>query len=77
MHRQVPLTPTSIHSKTISASRAGLATTPDIHPAADFPPTIFCNMVKDKDQQQKYDADVRILRNRGTPVEVIEVRCGT
>jgi hypothetical protein len=77
MHRQVPLNPTHIHSNTISASCAGLATTLDIHPAADFPPTIFCNMVKDKDQQQKYDADVRILRNRGTPVEVIEVSYGT
>lgn len=41
---------------------------------ADFPPTIFCNMVKDSEQQGKYDQDVRILEKRGTPVEVIEVR---
>lgn len=41
-------------------------------PPSDYPPTVFVSMVRDENTKPKIENDVKVLRNQGTPTEVIE-----
>lgn len=48
--------------------------TPALPP--DFPPTLYVSMLRDEDSVPKIERNADILRDQGTPVEIIEVgRC--